>query len=281
MEGARTTSAEDSPARRREQVEREYGEEKWPAVARWIEAEIEAEPDAGLTQILSRVGHGQRGEGDPLETRRYVLEGNEVQISPGAAIGAARGVVLDLIADACDDDTDLLVELGSGWGNILLSAWAAGGPLRALYVAAEYTSAGRDAASTLAGLDPALDFRAVDFDYHDPDLSGLGVREHAVLFSPHSIEQIPAVTPRLFEAIRGVAKRVTCLHFEPVGFQVRGYEGGRSTRDYAMRHDYNLNLMETLQAEADAGRIEIDFVRTDVFGLNPDNPTTIVRWRSP
>jgi hypothetical protein len=267
-------------ARTREQVEREYGQEKWPQVAREIDAEIAAEPGAGLACILSRVSRAQWQGEDPHATRRFVLDGNVIETSPSAAFGAARGTVLDLIAEACSDETDLVVELGSGWGHLLLSAWVAGGPRRALYAAAEYTRAGRQAAATLAGLDPALEFRALAFDYHEPSLDGLGDREHAVLFSAHSIEQIPEVKPALFEAIRSVANRVTCLHFEPVGFQVAGYAGQGSSRAYAERHDYNRNLVEALEDEAGAGKLEIDFVRTDVFGLNPENSTTIVRWRS-
>ncbi len=267
-------------SRRREGVEREYGEEKWPAVARQIATEIAAEPDAGLARIRARVSRAQRLAPDFFATHRYVIDGQEIQTSLSAAVGAVRGIVLGSIAEACRHETDLIVELGSGWGNALLSAWTSGGPRHALYVAAEYTEAGRDAASRLAALDPSLEFRALEFDYHEPDLSGLGAREHAVLFSSHSIEQIPKVSPALFDAMRSVAARVTCVHFEPVGFQVADYEGTASTREYALEQDYNVNLMGALEAEAEAGRIEIDFVRTDVFGLNPDNPTTIVRWQA-
>jgi hypothetical protein len=114
--------------------------------------------------------------------------------------------VLDAVADACTDETDLVLELGPGWG--------------------------------------------------------------------------PEVKPELFEAIRGVAKRVTCIHFEPVGWQIAGYAGQASSSAYAEQHDYNRNLVECLTAEADAGRLVVDYIRPDVFGINPENSTTIIRWRS-
>jgi hypothetical protein len=189
--------------------------------------------------------------------------------------------VLDAVADACTDETDLVLELGPGWGWAVLSVWMTGGPRRALYVAAEYTEAGRRAAAKLAELDPRLDFRALPFDYHEPRLDGLGAREHAVVFSAHSIEQIPEVKPKLFEAIRGVAERVSCIHFEPVGWQLPGYAGEGSSSAYADQHDYNRNLVECLRAEAAAGRLVIDAVTPDVFGINPANSTTVIRWHSP
>ncbi len=263
-----------------EHVRREYGEQKWPAMERLIEAERDAEPEAGLARILARVARAQRAAAEPASPRDFILDGETVQASPAAAYGAARGIVLDLVADACRDDTEAVVELGSGWGHSILSVWLDGGPATATYVAAEYTDAGRRAATRLAELDARIDFCAVAFDYHDPRLDDLGRSRHAVVFSTHSIEQIPEVKPALFAAIRGVAESVTCLHFEPVSWQLPGYAGNGSSERYAAEHDYNRNLLASVQAEADAGRAIVDFIHPDVFGINPQNSSTAIRWRS-
>lgn len=127
------------------------------------------------------------------------------------AFGGQRALVREFVLSECTSTTDLVVELGAGWAWHLLSIWVHGGPATATYVAAEYTDAGRSAASRPAALDPTLDFRAVLFDYNEPALSGLPDARHAVVFTLHSVEQIPQVPPALFEAVRALADQVTCI----------------------------------------------------------------------
>jgi hypothetical protein len=267
--------------RTREKVEQEYGQEKWPAMLRLIEREIEAEPDAGLSRILYRCAATwwRRPEG-PLTKRDFVVDGELTQLPLGGAFGAAQTIVLDAVADAVRDDTDLIVEMGPGWGWHLLTIFATGGPRDATYVAAEYTEAGRECCERLASIDDRLKLQAVHFDYHEPAFD-LPKARHAVVFSTHSIEQIPHVKPELFEAIRGIADRVTVLHFEPVGWQVGPEHDGRGTSSaYAESHDYTRDFVPTLRAEEEAGRAVIDWIVPDVFGINPNNSSTAIRWRS-
>ncbi len=263
------------------QVEREYGQEKWPAMQRRIEAEIAAEPDAGLARILYRCAASQWRVDGPLVPRDFVVGAEVVGLPWGGAHGAAQTIVLDAIADATQADTDLILEMGSGFGWHILTAFTAGGPGGPTYVAAEYTEAGRRASERLAGLDDRLSFRAIAFDYHAPDFSALPHGRHAVVFSAHSLEQIPHVRPELFAAIRGLAERVTVLHFEPVGWQIAPEYDGRGTSSaYAEEHDYTRDLVPALRAEEAAGRIAIDWIVPDVFGINPRNSTTAIRWRA-
>jgi hypothetical protein len=272
--------AATTPVRRtRDWVEREYGREKWPAIERIVEAEERAEPDAGLARILGRVARSQWRAEDPLQTRPFAGGPAEIPLPPSGAHAAEQGIVLDVVGRACTGHTDLIVELGAGWAWHLLTLWATGGPRHAHYVAAEYTAAGRRAAARLAALDPRLRFSAVPFDYHAPRLDG-GGRRHAMVFSVNSVEQIPYVRPELFAAIRGLAPSVTCIHFEPVGWQLGERTGGGSSAAYAERHDYNRNLVAAVRAEAAAGRIVLDAIVPDLFGVNPRNATTVVTWRA-
>ena len=137
-----------------------------------------------------------------------------------------------------------------------------------------------DGPTTIATLDERLKFQAIHFDYHEPDFSALPKARHAVVFSAHSIEQIPHLTPAFFEAVRSVADRVTVLHFEPVGWQVGPEHDGRGTSsEYAEAHDYTRDLVPLLRDEEAAGRVVIDTIVPDVFGINPSNSTTAIRWR--
>jgi hypothetical protein len=267
--------------RTREQVEREYEDEKWPAVERLVQETVAAESAPTLARVLGTVVRKSL-TGDAFVTRRgAVFAGQELDVPLSVSYGAVRRLVLDTVIAACSERTQLVVELGSGPGWAVLGAWLDGGPQDATYVGAEYTRAGRDAADRLAALAPELDFRSLAFDYHEPDLGPLGHVEEAVVFTAHSIEQIPHVNPALFAAIRGLADRVTCLHFEPVGWQLGEDTGAGTSREYAEEHDYTRDLVPRLREEEAAGRISIDTVLPEVVGVNRQNSTTVIGWSAP
>jgi hypothetical protein len=276
----------DSPratlVRNREHVQREYGTEKWPAVERLIEQRSAGEPPGGasLARVHRRVARDYAYLDRPMAEIEVWLGGRRQRLASSLAWGSQARLISDAIVDACTASTDLVVELGSGWGWHVLGAWLAGGPRDALYVGAEYTEAGRRATQSLADLDADLRLRTHAFDYNDPSsLRSLGTFRDAVVFSVHSIEQIPRLSPEVPRAIAGLAETVRCLHFEPVGWQV-SRDGGGSSSAYAERHDYNRDLLDVLRAEEASGGLSIDAIELDLVGLNPANTTSLVRWSS-
>lgn len=250
-------SPEDGDVQRdREWVEREYGRDKWPEVAELI-AELS---DGTLAGTLARVLRAEAGIDERTPTEQVV---ETVKF---------LGWVAHTVASAASD-ADAVIELGSGWGRQLLGVRCAGGPSEALYVAAEFTDAGRAASERLAAHDPSLDFRAAAFDYHAPTLD-VPQLDRAVVFSVHSVEQIPRLGDGFVPFIRGLAREVTVLHFEPVGWQLTGGDDS-----YAVEHDYNRNLVPLLRHAESRGEILITRVETDVVATNPSNPTSLIVWR--
>ena len=277
-----TPSPPASRARDHERVEQEYGVQKWPAVERLIDERSSGEGPGGtaLARVHRLVVRDYAYAGDPLQAREVLLDGRRQPLAGAFSVGGAERLVADSVVDACTEHTDLVIELGCGWGWHLLGSWLAGGPRGALYVGAEFTDAGCRAAQRLADLDPELRFRAHAFDYHDPtSLDALGTFREAVVLTVHSIEQIPHVAPGLIKTIAGLADSVRCLHFEPVGWQVSA-DGRGSSQAYAESHDYNRDLIAVLRAEEAAGVLEIDAIQQDIVGLNPANSTTHVRWNA-
>jgi hypothetical protein len=262
-----------------EYVRREYGQDKWPAVEQAIERVLAAEPEADLSRTLRLVAREQWRSDDPLHCAPAIAGGKMVPLPRSAALGAEQAILVEVLIDACTPRTDLIVELGSGWAWHLLSLWCSGGPPAAQYVAAEYTESGRRASERLASLEPRLDFRAVPFDYHDPDLSAVAGAEEAVVFTVSSVEQIPHLDPSLFDIVGRLANRVTCVHSEPVGWQLDGSSIG-SSRAYAEEHDYNRDLIYRLREQEEAGELAIDALAPDLIGVNPGNASTVIRWRA-
>jgi hypothetical protein len=262
-------------------IEREYGREKWPDVQRLIGEAIAAEsPDPELSRVLGRVVRHERHSPDPRETQEAVFGGVHAQVPQSLAYGAQHMFVIDAVAHACTEATELVVELGAGWARYLFALWASGGPADATYVAAEYTEAGRRASELLASVAPRMSFLAVPFDYTRPELGGLPAAEEAVVFSASSVEQVPQVPAELFRSIASIAGRVTALHFEPVGWQLDGTPRRSSSRDYAERHDYSRNLVEAVRAAEAEGTVEIETTEPDVIGTNPENSVSLIVWRS-
>jgi hypothetical protein len=209
-----------------------------------------------------------------------VFGATRTEVPAAVARGGYQALVVDTVLDRCEAGTDLVVELGSGWGRNLLLAWLLGGPRSARYVAAEYTAAGRRVAKRLAAFDGDLDLVAIPFDYRAPDLSSVARARHAVVFTAHSVEQVAVLPAALVDCVRGLAERVSCLHFEPVGWQFAATEMEGSSRSYAERHDYSANLAALLRNRAEAGEITLEPPVLEAVGVNPANATTVVAWRS-
>ena len=77
-------------------------------------------------------------------------------------------------------------------------------------------------ATRLAALEPAIRFQSLSFDWRHPDLTALAGHGDAVVFTVHSLEQVPDLDAGALDAVLALAPSVTCLHFESVGWQLEG-----------------------------------------------------------
>lgn len=262
--------------RNSEWIDREYGREKWPAILARIDAELAA-GERNLARIVNCVRRWETAAcGEQLQS--VVVAGRALQLPRSFALHGGSGLVLERLV-ALAEGADAVIELGSGWGYHLLQLWLQGGPRKARYFALEYTAAGRECTQRLAGLDASLALTVLPFDYYDVDLAPLGrFAGRVVVFSCFSIDQIPQLPAGLYAALRRLATRVDGIHFEPAGWQMQGEQGVGSSRAYAERHDYNRNLWPLLQQCAAEGLLRIEASSPNLFGQNPDNSASMIRW---
>lgn len=203
----------------------------------------------------------------------------------------ARWMTADVIAQFCDERTQRIVELGSGWGANLFQLRCGGAPRDAEFVALEYTEAGREVTQLLAAMDPAMKLSIHSFDYYHPDFSPLSSAMPTVAFSNHSIEQITKLGGTFFDSLLAVPGLQHVVHIEPVGWQLRGGAEDLLSRmlpptlswrlDFrrrARRHGYNTDLVPLLHSLERNNRIVIDLVLPDHIGANPLNPGTVIVW---
>lgn len=265
-------------------IEREYNLEKWPVVADEAER-ILAEGETSLQRALMRLETRRRAasrlaaaDDMPLDITSY---GTTCKVPRYMAQEGYYLFQALMIRNAARDDTGYIVELGSGLGLNLFRTWLSGGPVDIPYFACELTEAGRRCTSVLASIEPRMNCTALPYDFHAPDYAGLpSDAAHAVVFSSQAIEQIPTLNPKVLTDILDRTVAVSGVHFEPIGWQVPMDRGGVD-RDgaYADQHDYNRNFWSVLSELEAAGRISLDRVEVDVFGVVAENPVTMITWQ--
>ena len=219
--------------------------------------------EAGRRKMTADPAQGV-GFGKPAIMPRAVLMGGRLALHSHALI------------EHCPPDADLVVELGAGWGANLFDLWLSGGP-RAPYIAMEPTLAGRSAAEVLAALEPQLDLSTHAFDFHAPDYSSLKA-SRALVFSSHAIEQIAELKREAITGLFDIAPRLTCAHFEPVGWQTAAGSDVEAAHGYAERAGYNRNLWPLLKDLEAEGEITIKLMVPDIFSHKKVNASTLIVW---
>lgn len=177
---------------------------------------------------------------------------------------------------------DAVIELGSGYGYNLFNLYYHGGPRVPCY-ACEFTQSGAACTRLLASLDPGFQITAHAFDYKNPDLSFVKKYDHVFVFTRHSIEQVERVPDHLLKTITGVARRVTCLHIEPFGYQIGFAPEPTHTvhtdhKNYFTSKNWNANLYDVLCKSAAQGWITLDYLGYNILGGVPGNPSSLALW---
>lgn len=166
-----------------------------------------------------------------------------------------------------------VVELGCGYGyNLWMLRQRFGRPR---YLGGEFSANAVQLAGLLHAATPEVSVRR--FNYYESDF-GWVVEQPGplVVFTSHSVEQIPSFAPvlrRLAGACRG--RDVTVFHFEPVTGLHDDSLLGLLRRRYADVNDYNRDLGEAVRTTP---HVRLRRSEADVFGLNPFNPTSVLEW---
>jgi hypothetical protein len=214
-------------------------------------------------------------------------------------------MIIPAIMDEITDETDLVVELGCGWGRNLFA-------LRNLlahtrpnlkFAGGELSETGLQAARAISELDSDnsnISFHA--FDYLAPSLEFAAGFKKVLFFTCHSIEQVEFVAEDLIQKMAGVAPGVDCIHCEPVGWQMNGdiereLEAGGALNNNAsmkvpifgpvndhfsaaipVKMGWNRNLVSVVQRVAESGAIRVNWFDRSCGGETFYNPSTLISW---
>lgn len=166
-------------------------------------------------RVMEAYGVSTQAEGNPYYPA--VVNG---RFTVNSSFNAVR-----YLYNSLRSETNIVIEFGSGWSANLFQLYVLVGNRRSeamTYVGAEYTKAGAECGSILARHDASINYRAVGFDWTNPDLGFLadlpGPR-HVLAFSHHSIEQVEKINPDFYRLLAEGSDTARIVHIEPVGWQ--------------------------------------------------------------
>lgn len=170
-----------------------------------------------------------------------------------------------------------IVELGAGYGGVVLKL---AGDLRfrgVALIAAEYTNSGVALLKMLAAA-AEVDLQIGHCDLRADPVSDLVIPEGAIIFTSMAAHYIPQLDQRFVLALSRPRPKVV-VHFEPC------YEHcdprtltGAMRRRYIEVNDYNRNLVSLLREHSTSGTIRIVEESPAVIGVNPLLPISVVAW---
>ena len=166
-----------------------------------------------------------------------------------------------------------VVELGAGYGYNL---WMLRKHLPcARFLGGEYSANAVRLGNLLYQSTPNIKMH--QFNYYDPASYQILAEAHepVVLFTSHSLEQIPSAQP-VIEALvnhRDVIHKV--IHFEPAHELFDESLLGQMRARYTQLNNYNADLVGQLRSRPE---IVIEDIKPHVLGLNVLNPTSVIAW---
>lgn len=294
---------------------KEHHEVLWNAIIHKIES-LTAAGETDIARIVPLVAEDERremGELDESIAKIFSISRDENGV-PRRTLVAVNGkyrfvppsfvkeTLLATVLANLTGETDVVVELGSGWGRNLFNVYLRCRRRDLRFVACEPADAGRRATELLCAREDGIPFAVYPFTYTEPDLSFLEGRPNVLFFTNHSIEQVTRLDPRLFDLMLERTARCTCVHAEPIGWQrhkalaneadkimrtgilpvdkltFENKDFAKNAALYSWKRAYNIDLLAIIDRYQRAGKINIKVLEYDFWGANPFIPATLVVW---
>ena len=170
-----------------------------------------------------------------------------------------------------------LVELGAGYGTVILDLAKRNRFAQMRIMAGEYTASGIELMKILSDA-LGLTIELGHCDFSSPNVVDMIVPENAVIFTSFATACLPKLTPDFVMALSTLHPKIV-IHIEPC------YEHcdntsllGLMRRRYIEVNDYNTNLVSILHEQQKRGFIEILEERPLVFGMNPLLTASVLVW---
>lgn len=251
-------------ARTIEKIDSEYDKDKYASCLNFYRMH----PDATAETVKKQC------EMDVMQTEMCVSIGDDLCVLPQTEALKLNDVFFLESAGPSVEQADTVVELGCGYGyNLwLLSKHFPG----KTYFGGEYSQNAVALARELYSNEPSI--RVERFNFYDASyhiLEHLKLSSRTLVFTRHAVEQLPSAAAALAGLSRCRKAMHEVLNLEPLYAENKDSLLSLLRRRYMEVNDYNRDILSLLRADKN---IVVRDVRFNVFGLNPLNATSVIRW---
>ncbi len=247
------------------EIQREYNDEKWNTICKIIEKE----PGIRLHELENQlIGN---------EVIAAYLHNNFVLIPANEERKKLYTFYFEKMKPFFQN-AECLVELGSGYGSVILNLLrnVHGWEMHAF--SGEYTKNGLRAQAQLAN-NEGLDITLGACDFFSMTKSDVfNEAKNGVVFTSWALAYVSLLTSSLIDFFAGFHPKHV-IHFEPC-YEYYSMETlhGQLCRRYMQLNDYNQNLVSILREAEKENRIKIEHVEENVWGSNPLAPISMIVW---
>ena len=249
-----------------QEITREYEHEKWGAL-------LDKVHRFGKAVTLDEIDKWA------LDTTQEILcsiQDDYYRMNPLEAHERYLNLVDDYLSDFLPATS--LVELGAGYGSIILGLGKKSGIREMNILAAEYTNSGIDLIKHVARAE-RLKITVDRCDFSAVPITNLPISSGAIIFTSYATPYVPIMPDSFVHSLAGFDPSVV-IHFEPC------YEHcdqntliGMLRRRYIEINDYNRNLVTLLQEHETKGTLKILKEERSLFGNNPLLPISVIAWK--
>lgn len=253
------------PARTIEKIDSEYDKDKYASCIDFYRRH----PDATVETVKKQC------EMKVLQTETRVSIGDDLYVIPQIEALTLNDMFFLESAGPSVEQADTIVELGCGYGyNLwLLSKHFPG----KTYLGGEYSQNAVALANELYS-NGSSSIRVEQFNFYDASyhiLEHLRRGGRTLVFTRHAVEQLPSAASVLAGLSRYKKAMHEVLNLEPLYEENKDSLLSLLRRRYIEVNDYNRDLLALLRSDKN---IVVHDVRFNVFGLNPLNATSVIRW---
>lgn len=246
-------------------VEKEYNLDKYAKCLEFLE---NSSPQATAEQVKTF-------ELGPDAEDVCVSVGDDLGILP---LKEARKRYYEIIADHIGEEIEegmTVVELGSGYGYNLWMLSEKFNTKKCQWWGGDYSSKAVDIGKIL-WTEKFPHISVQQFNFYDADYQ-LPEGNKLLVYTAHTIEQLPDASNVITALEKHRSRIKAVIHFEP-GYELQDESLlGLMRKRYFEVNDYNRNLISELKKRSE--NITIVDIKPNIFGLNPVNPTSVVKWK--
>jgi hypothetical protein len=247
------------------EIEREFGVEKWGSM---LERATSSESPVGLDEVNSWVTEGVE--------RSLVSVGDDlVEMSADEA----HAGYIDFIAKSLEPylPASALVELGCGYGSVILDLARRPQFSGVRLFAADFTESGPALAALIAGTE-GVRVTTGKCDLTKNPVTALDIPAGALVFTAYAAQYIESLDSAFVDGLAALDPKVV-VHVEPLWEHCSTNTVlGLLRRRYIQANGYNRNLATLLHEEAARGKARLLEESPPAFGPNPLLAASVIAW---